>query len=139
MVGQLWEAAGPGVNLIVLSDHGAEPSLDAHRRQRKDRPGGHTRDAKGVLFLAGPDVLPGQRLRGAGPADISPTIAWALGLPVAEDLPGRVLSEAFRPAARADRPRLRVPTYGPRQTQAAAASGADANMLDQLRGLGYIE
>jgi hypothetical protein len=32
-----------------------------------------------------------------------------------------------------------VPTYGPRQTQAAAASGADANMLDQLRGLGYIE
>ncbi|MFM2244704.1 MAG: hypothetical protein RL071_778, partial [Pseudomonadota bacterium] len=139
MVGQLWEAAGPEVNLIVLSDHGAEPSLDAHRRQRKDRPGGHTRDAKGVLFLAGPDVLPGQRLRGAGPADISPTIAWALGLPVAEDLPGRVLSEAFRPEARAARPRVRVPTYGPRQTQAAAASGADANMLDQLRGLGYIE
>lgn len=139
-VGALLEAAGPGATVFVLSDHGAEPSLDAHRAKRRDRPGGHTRDAKGVLFIAGPHVIPGQPIRGAGPLDIAPTIAWLLGLPVADDLPGRVLSEAFRPEFRAARTRLRVPTYGARSpTGAAAPSAADANMLEQLRGLGYIE
>lgn len=139
-VGEIVAAAGPGATIIVLSDHGAEPSLDAHRSKRRDRPGGHTRDAKGVLFIMGPNVIPGQGIRGAGPLDITPTIAWLLGLPIADDLPGRVLSEAFKPELRAAQPRLRTETYGQRsRIGEAAPSAADANMLEQLRGLGYIE
>ena len=93
-----------------------------------------------MLFITGPNVIPGQGIRGAGPLDITPTIAWLLGLPIAEDLPGRVLSEAFKPALREAQPRLRTETYGQRsRTGEAAPSAADANMLEQLRGLGYIE
>jgi arylsulfatase A-like enzyme len=132
-------SAGPDTTVVVLSDHGAEPSADA-KKKKMERPGGHTRAAKGVLFLWGPDVRPGAKISKAGPLDIAPTVAWALGLPVAEDLPGRVLAEAFTYDFRARRGRSDTPTWGTRSANTgASASPADDSMMEQLRGLGYIE
>lgn len=132
--------AGPDTTVIVLSDHGAEPAEDAIGAKRTGRPGAHTRAAKGVLFLWGPNVRRGVSVERAGPLDIAPTVAWALGLPVADDLPGRVLADAFTLDFRERRGRVHVDTWGTRDVDVAAeASPADANMLDQLRGLGYIE
>lgn len=130
---------GPDTTLIVLSDHGAEPNPElAHKKS--ERPGGHTRAAKGVLFVYGPHVRAGARIERAGPLDIAPTVMWALGLPVADDLPGRVLAEAFTEDFRARRGRVRVDTWGTREAvPEATASPADATMMEQLRGLGYIE
>ena len=93
-----------------------------------------------MLFLWGPQIRRGYDVHGAGPLDIAPTLAWALGLPVADDLPGRVLSEAFTLDFRERRGRERVPSWGTREVKfGASASPADANMMEQLRGLGYIE
>ena len=137
---ELLSAAAPDTLVIVLSDHGAEPAEGAKRARFKGRPGGHTSAARGVLFLWGPSVRRGYDIDGAGPLDIAPTVAWALGLPVADDLPGRVLSEAFTLDFRERRGRERVPTWGTREAHTSAgASPADANMMEQLRGLGYIE
>ncbi len=139
-VAEVLAEVGPETTLIVLSDHGAEPHPDVKHKKKYERPGGHTRAAKGVLFFYGPHVRKGAKIGGAGPLDIAPTVAWALGLPVADDLPGRVLAEAFTLDFRERRARERVPTWGDRTAiPAASASPADASMMEQLRGLGYIE
>jgi len=47
------------------------------------------------LWVRGPDVKPGKRPRAIEAADVAPTVAWLSGVPVAQNLPGRVLSEAL--------------------------------------------
>ena len=81
----------------------------------------------------------------ARPASSAPDSAAAAtgpraGPPVAEDLPGRVLAEAFTADFRARRGRVRVDTWGSRDAASeATTSPADASRMEQLRGLGYIE
>ncbi len=97
----------------------------------------------GVLVAAGGPVRPGVRLE-ATLYDIAPTVLALLGLPVPEDLPGRVLEEMLEPGFLARFPVGRVPTYEglvERLPAAAAAteSGQDAETLEMLRSLGYIQ
>ena len=117
----------------------ATPSRKAARS--KARPGCHTAAARGVLFISGPDVLPGAPLGGADPLDVAPTLAWLLGLPISKEMPGRPLTEAFRWEFVASLGRSDVDTYGKRKAAEvpATASPADEQMLEQLRGLGYIQ
>jgi hypothetical protein len=71
--------------------------------------------------------------------DLAPTLAWVLGLPVAEDQDGRLLTEAFTEDFRWRRPERTVPTWGTRPEQPPIPSAADGVLLEQLKGLGYIE
>ncbi len=53
----------------------------------------------GILALTGPGVFrAGVELPKANILDVAPTLLYALGLPLPEDLDGRVLEEAFEPA-----------------------------------------
>ena len=71
---------------------------------------------------------------------VHPAISASDVIPVAEDLEGRVLFDAFDEDFRAGRGRERVPSWGVRAVAGSStASPADVNMLEQLRGLGYIE
>ena len=49
----------------------------------------------GVLALSGPGIQPDASVVGAGLLDIVPTVLSATGLPLADGLEGRVLTEAF--------------------------------------------
>jgi predicted AlkP superfamily phosphohydrolase/phosphomutase len=64
---------------------------------------GHHR-LDGVVILSGAGVKPGTKLENANIMDLAPTILHTMGVPVPEDLDGRVLSEAFEPSAPAARP-----------------------------------
>ena len=119
--------------LIVASDHGAEPASPL-----QGRPGGHTKSAKGVLFLWGPGARAGERLAATSPYDLAPTILWMLGLPLSEELEGRVLREAFN-GDLADREVDRVRSYGPRSSSGPRGSAEDEVLLERLRDLGYID
>ena len=130
---------GVDTTIIVLSDHGAEPAKDADDPARTDRPGRHSRAAKGVLFITGPHVREGEKLDDATPMDLAPTVAWLLGLPVADDLAGKPLTDAFSDDFVAWRGEHTVPTWGEREVQPGLASPGDDVMLESLRGLGYIE
>jgi hypothetical protein len=66
--------------------------------------------APGLLILWGPGVKPGH-LEGLEAQDVAPTIAWLLGLPVAIDLPGRVVDDAFRDEFADRRGLSLVPSY----------------------------
>ena len=58
--------------------------------------GNHSKGDEGIVLIAGPGVEPGARIRGANLIDIAPTVLHLMGLPVARDMEGRVLTEAFR-------------------------------------------
>jgi predicted AlkP superfamily pyrophosphatase or phosphodiesterase len=138
-LGEILAARPPDAWLIVASDHGAEPSHEAMDPGATGRPGEHSTAAKGVLFVLGPGVRQGLRLERGGPYDLMPTMAWLLGLPVAQDLPGRPLQEAFTEEFVRARPLDTVATYGVREVRPLSASPSDQAMLESLRNLGYIE
>ena len=64
---------------------------------------GHHR-LDGVVILAGDGVKAGTALEDAGIVDLTPTILHAMGLPVPQELDGRVLKEAFQDSSPAARP-----------------------------------
>jgi hypothetical protein len=138
-LGEILDALPPDAWLIVASDHGAEPSKDAPDPGRTARPGEHSIDAKGVLFLRGPNVRRGVILEKATPFDLMPTMAWLLELPLSSTLPGRILTEAFEEDFARARPVHTVPHYGPRPTGPLLPSPEDEEMLRSLKNLGYIQ
>ncbi|UCE86576.1 MAG: alkaline phosphatase family protein [Deltaproteobacteria bacterium] len=82
------DALEPGTLVLVVSDHGY--AFDGYE---------HHRAPDGVFVAAGPGVVPGHVLDPVTLYDVAPTILAVLGLPVSEELEGRVLAEMFRPGA----------------------------------------
>jgi tetratricopeptide (TPR) repeat protein len=94
-------------------------------------------------------VKPGARLDDAGLLDVAPTLLTLLGLPAADDMPGRVLVEGLAGAAAEPLPRIASyenaapPTAGGGAPAPAAAAtrrdpAADEALLARLRSLGYL-
>jgi hypothetical protein len=112
----LWareEGRGPRV-LVVVSQAGAERRNDPWgwlRGNGRDI-GGSLEDASdGVLALYGEGIRPGALLTGARLVDLAPTALYALGMPVARDLDGQVLTAAFDRAFLASHPLTFFPSY----------------------------
>lgn len=112
---ELWEKTPPPRLFAVVSAYGPElPGvLEALWRRAFGGPplGGAGRTPDGVLFLLGDDIRPGTLLTGARTVDLVPTLLYGLDLPVARDLDGRVLTEAFRGEYLEAHPLAFVPTY----------------------------
>jgi len=137
-LGEILDSLDSRTVLIVASDHGAEATRTGWIPFVNRRPGDHTTDAKGVLFVCGPRVRAGHRIQDADPYDVAPTLAWLLGLPVADDLPGEILFEAFEDDFVRRRPIATVASWGRRETTLGTRSKNDAALLEQLKSLGYI-
>ena len=84
-------------------------------------------DAAGILVVAGPAVPHG--LRDAGLLDVAPTLLGLLGLPAAEDMPGRVLFGE------------ELPRVGSHDGLVPVGGAALEGEVDEeaLRALGYLE
>jgi arylsulfatase A-like enzyme len=101
MLGQLLKAAGDGVTVILLSDHGFY--CDGLRPKPVEISGGERAAVEaawhrpfGVLVMAGPGIRDqGERIAGASLLDITPTALVLLGLEAGRDMDGRVLVSAF--------------------------------------------
>lgn len=112
---QLWEhQAGPKI-LAVVSAYGFE-APEGWRRVRAlitgRRTNGLFQQAPDGLFLAlGEGLLPGEFLEGVELVDIMPTLLYSLDFPIARDLDGRVLTEAFSGPYLARHPLTVVPSY----------------------------
>jgi predicted AlkP superfamily phosphohydrolase/phosphomutase len=98
--------------------------------------GSHRRE--GIVALAGPTAARGRTLS-ASIEDVAPTALYLLGVPVPDDLEGRVLEEAVRPELLDERP----PSYEAYTVKLAlngSSSRAGANEVEKrLRDLGYLE
>ena len=139
-------ARAPHATTLVLSDHGfasGERRPDDVTPFIEGKPG-LWHDLIGVFMADGPGLSKGE-IPAVTLYDIAPTLLYLLGLPVPEDMPGKVLEKAVAPAFLQAHAIARVPSYEPLTAEAAAApqalgSGAAAEdqIIDQLRSLGYV-
>jgi predicted AlkP superfamily phosphohydrolase/phosphomutase/tetratricopeptide (TPR) repeat protein len=150
MLGTLLHKArksGEDINVILMSDHGFHPD---HLRPAAipDIPAGPAIEHRdfGILTISGPGIKKDEILQGACVLDVAPTILTLYGLPVGEDMDGKVLSQAF-----VDPPEItHIPSWEdvpplegfndgrhPPHTRLDPVAAHEA--LEQMIALGYIE
>ena len=143
MLETLLELAGPEATVILVSDHGFHSD---HLRPRGIplEPAGPAVQHRpfGIFGMKGAHIKQDERIYGATLLDLTPTILTLFGLPVGEDMDGRVLVQAFE-----EKPEIaRIPSWetepgecgmhpeGLRTDPAAAQL-----VLKQFVALGYIQ
>ena len=144
MLGTLLDLAGEDVTVILMSDHGFHP--DNLRLSNIPRePAGPAAEHRqfGIFAAKGPGIRQDERIYGASLIDICPTLLHLFGLPVGEDMDGKVLINIYEnPPAEIQR----IPSWDavpgdhgmhPPDKQISAADSKAA--LQQLVALGYIE
>ena len=136
------------VTVLVVSDHGFR--LDPDHRKKADH------GPYGVLLARGPGIASNRNLNltllgsiresihgRSNVLDILPTLLYLHGLPVADQLPGRVLTELLTPELRSRQPVVRVKSYGDfasdRQVHPSVDPEDSSEYEERLRALGYIQ
>lgn len=133
LIGKLLERFEARDLVMVVSDHGFE----AVSYEFAAVTGGHDTEKAlhGVILARGEGITPGTQAKDVAVDDITPTILAWLGLPVAEDMDGRVASfvdvEPVPP----------IPTYDttPIVRLGRVSEDVEQSVLEDLRALGYIE
>ncbi len=139
----LLELAGPEATVLLVSDHGFHSD---HLRPRgiPDEPAGPAVQHRnfGIVALKGAHIKQDERIYGATLLDVTPTILTLFGLPVGEDMDGRVLVQAFE-----EPPEIkRIPSWeqeagecGMHPADLRVDSVAAQAMMQRLVALGYID
>jgi predicted AlkP superfamily phosphohydrolase/phosphomutase len=150
----------PTTVVMIISDHGFKASgrlprptqsvdyrvLGLDKQETTERPvnigqsGVH--DIDGILIASGGPFVPGATpTRKAGVLDVAPTLLALLGLPVAENMHGRVLEELIDPAFLRAHPVQRIAAYPITRPPQSARPGEvdDTQRTEQLKALGYVD
>jgi arylsulfatase A-like enzyme len=132
LIGRMLERYGRRDLVMVVSDHGFEAGggLGFLTGKHASR-----RAVDGLIFASGPGVAVPEHNRRLSVNDVTPTaLAW-LGLPVAEDMDGRVAPFLV------DADPARIATYAGARVERLeyAPSAAEEALLEELRALGYAE
>jgi hypothetical protein len=140
----------PDIILIMYPEYGSSDRLSNYSAIVTDRPeigdpGGH--HIEGIFIASGreivhnPTALPDLKIE-----DIAPTVLHLMGLPVPEDMDGRVITEILDPADIHKRPVVKGMPVGRWPDEQAAldshadfTTGDDEKIQERLRALGYIE
>ncbi len=133
--------------VFILSDHGfksgerrirSEETVDI-RRAHLDH------ETHGIFLAAGPHIRLGAKVEGATVLDITPTVLYYLGFPVAKDMDGKVLEEVFEGEFLAENPIRHVSTYEDEVPAGELVAEEEeysqeelAENLEALRALGYL-
>ena len=144
-LGEVLDKLEPGTTVIVLSDHGFENGSSRPQDDPpyvEEKPGlWHRR--YGIVIFSGPEIRPG-RLDTTSLLDIAPTVLYLAGLPVAEDMEGRVLQEAIALPFLHEYPQRTLASYERigqplrRAGEGFDGSPVDQAMIEQLQALGYV-
>lgn len=140
MLQRLIQLAGPDTAIVLVSDHGFHS--DHLRPKFTPRvPAGITvwHRPQGVIMAHGPGFKKDELIHGARLLDIAPTVLHYFGLPVGDDMEGRVLSEALNET----RPVNFIPTWesadGHQQKRGSLSEEESKALLEQFVALGYID
>jgi predicted AlkP superfamily phosphohydrolase/phosphomutase len=131
LIGELIREFGPDDLVMVVSDHGFEAGVGmgltgVHKSEKA---------IEGVFFARGPGIPANAADAKLTIRDVTPTVLAWLGLPIAEDMDGR-------PAAFLEVPEPeRIASYDgpPIERLESTASDVEAEIVEQLRALGYFE
>lgn len=143
MLETLVALAGPEVTVILVSDHGFHSDHLRPRGMPREPAGPAVwHRPHGILAMAGPHVRRDERVYGSTLLDITPTILTLFGLPVGQDMDGKVLVEAFE-----EPPALeRIPSWelepgegGMHPAEMRMDPEAAKAVIEQFVALGYVE
>ena len=101
----------------------------------RDRVADH--DMEGILIMKGKDISRGVNLN-AEVVDIAPTLLYLHGLPVLEDMDGRVLQEAFTKELTKKREVKTIKEVPIRSSEERLGEKAQEEIEKRLRELGYL-
>ncbi len=143
---ELLEAIAPNTAVILCSDHGfqpANPQADTYFLFRRFPTHSGLHHPYGFFIAAdtGDILKDDQIVHGASIYDIPVTVLYLLGIPPAEDMPGRLLREAISAEYLDKHPLSRIASYGRRQAiiDLPQPSLADDQIRERLKGLGYLK
>jgi predicted AlkP superfamily phosphohydrolase/phosphomutase/tetratricopeptide (TPR) repeat protein len=143
MLGALLHLAGEEATVMLVSDHGFEPG-QLRPKSLPNEPAGPAAEHSpyGIFCLKGPGVKRGEQIYGASLLDITPTLLHLYGLPVGQDMDGKVLVNCFEENQSVDF----IPSWDEvagDDGRHPAGKGLEAvesrESLRQLIDLGYIE
>jgi predicted AlkP superfamily phosphohydrolase/phosphomutase/tetratricopeptide (TPR) repeat protein len=143
MLQTLLALAGPDATVILVSDHGFHSD---HLRPRgiPAEPAGPAVQHRpfGIIAMRGPHLKQDERIYGATLLDVTPTILTLFGLPIGEDMDGRVLVQAFHHPPQV----TRIPSWeneagecGMHAADLRIDPAAAQAVLQQFVALGYIQ
>jgi len=143
MLETLLQLAGPEATVLLVSDHGFHSD---HLRPRgiPAEPAGPAVQHRplGIVCMKGPNIQQDERIYGATLLDVTPTILTLFGLPVGEDMDGRVLVQAFEKPPEI----TRIPSWesepgecGMHPADLRMDPAAAQAVLQQFVALGYIQ
>jgi hypothetical protein len=132
LIGELLALTRPEDLVMVVSDHGFEAG---HVYMALTGTHESHEAIDGIVFARGPGVTPGTRIEGMSIADVTPTILAWMGLPVADDMDGRVAGLVGVDTV------ARIATHNTVAVEfvRTAPSGVETDIVEQLRTLGYID
>lgn len=135
VVGRIVENARENSTFILVSDHGF--NFSARGYNHYDTPV----IPHGIVILKGPGIKAGFRLKQSSIYDITPTLLNHFRLPVAEDMDGKVLMDAYEDGFKKKRKIQTIASYegdtAPKKKK--RSKELDEQVLRQLRTLGYIK
>jgi hypothetical protein len=148
-LGRLLEMIDTNTTVMIVSDHGAGPWIEEGLsflpgfKGKKYHPaysGSHRQD--GIVIMWGENIKSGVKIEDAEVLDITGTVFTLLGFPVAEDMDGRVLTEAIEESFLRRYPIRTVTSYETEPHQYVRPKlltrETAADLEDRLRALGYI-
>lgn len=152
MLGRLFELGGEDTTFILMSDHGFKNGLDRPKifvdpANPSERTGPGVSPVPwhrqfGMFAAKGPGVAKGREIQEMTLLDICPTILTLLGIPVGEDMDGRVIELLFEEPPTIDT----IPTHetehpddGVNRNGHVEDPYAAQEVLKQLAELGYVD
>lgn len=140
MLQRLLQLAGPDTAVMLVSDHGFHS--DHLRPKFTPRvPAGITvwNRPQGVFIASGAEFRKDELVFGARLLDITPTILHYFGLPVGEDMEGRVLEDIFAEKRAVESISSWESTTGTVRARVPLSASENRALLDQFVALGYID
>lgn len=108
-----------------------------------DKSGDHS--DPGVLIIYGKNIKKAKSIEDAHILDITPTILYLLGLPVAKDMEGKVLTQAIDANLLEQNPVKYIPTYEVNESgiqksyKKYTPKPIEKEQLEKLKSLGYVQ
>ena len=144
MLARLLELADDDTTVVLCSDHGFQSGAFRPRGTPREPAGPAVWHRQyGILVMKGPGIKKDERIYGASLIDVGPTLLQLYGLPVGDDMDGRVLTEAFENPE----PTKTIPSWDDvpgnhgmhEEGDEAVTSAKSEELLKQFVALGYVE